>query len=121
MPSMLAVVFRDVAATYPLPVSTEPAEFDGHADHVWITTDGTSKAGIWMRAELPPAERLAVVAGDVADWLVECLPAAGLPATWPECPRHPGTHPLDPRATAAGAVWTCPRTGEPVAAVGSLR
>lgn len=119
--SALAVVLRDVAATYPIPVRTEPSDFDQHTDCVWITTDGTSKAGIWTRSELSPADRLAVVAGEVADWLVECLAAAGLPATWRECPLHPGTHPLDPRAATAGAEWTCPRTGAPVAAVGSLR
>lgn len=119
-PPALAVVLHDVVATYPLPVTTEPPDFDDHTSCVWITSDGTSKAGIWSRAELPPADRLALVASDVADWLVECLAAAGLPATWPECPLHPGSHPLDPRAAAAGAEWTCPRTGEAVAAVGSL-
>ena len=36
--------------------------------------------------------------------------------TWPACPRHPN-HPLD---YAAGA-WRCPRDGEVVASLGSLK
>jgi hypothetical protein len=120
VPSTLAVVLKDVAATYPLPVRVEPAQFDDRTEYVWVTVDGDSTVGIAVAAGLPPAERLAEAAGQLADWLVEALPGAGLPAVWPECPRHPDSHPLDPRPGPAGAVWTCPRTGEPVAAVGSL-
>jgi hypothetical protein len=51
---------------------------------------------------------------------VEELAAQGRPATWPECPIHPDTHPLTPLARDATAVWCCPRTGQVVSAIGAL-
>ncbi|WP_305787226.1 hypothetical protein [Symbioplanes lichenis] len=112
----LAVVLRDVAATYPLPVRVDR---DGDID--WITVaGGDGRAGVRSDEALPPAERLAAVADQVADWLVEALPGAGRPAVWPGCPRHPGTHPLRPQMAGGEAVWACPAGGDVVAAIGSL-
>jgi len=119
-PSTLSVVLQDVIATYPLPVSTEPARFDDSTESVWISTDGVSKAGITVDSALSLADRLAHTADAVADWLVECLPTAGYPALWPICPLHPNTHPLEARADHSTAAWICPKTNEPVARVGEL-
>jgi len=32
----------------------------------------------------------------------------GLPSNWPECPLHPGTHPMEPFADGETITWGCP-------------
>jgi hypothetical protein len=95
-----------------------PASRDGVI--AWVTTDGQSRVGLRTDRGRPAAERLADVADQVAEWLVEQLPAAGHPAVWPECPLHPGSHPLRARPDGQRAVWACPATDAVVAAVGEL-
>jgi hypothetical protein len=64
--------------------------------------------------------QLADVADQIQEWAVEELWNQGRPATWPACPFHPGSHPLDPVVVAGTALWRCPKTAEPVAALGEL-
>ena len=67
------------------------------------------------------AERVADLAEQVQEWEVEALAAAGRPATWPECPEHPASHPLEPVMSAdSTAIWRCPRSELPVCAIGEL-
>jgi len=120
VPAVLVLVLRDVAATYPLPVVTDPIEFDDNTECVWITSDGSSKAGIVVNKTLPFPERLSDAANQVADWLIESLPAAGYSAVWPDCPLHHNAHPLEACATSSGAEWVCPQEKQPLAAVGGL-
>jgi hypothetical protein len=77
--------------------------------------------GIHVQVSLPPAERLADLADQLQDWEVEELAAAGRPATWPECPQHPGSHPLAPRVLGDQATWCCPVSGQVVSVIGALR
>lgn len=77
--------------------------------------------GLRVRLALPPAERLADLADQVQEWEVEELAAAGRPATWPQCPDHPGSHPLSPGTNDGEAVWSCPASGRVVARIGALR
>ena len=95
----LAPVLRDVASTYPLPVSvtaTTPAGVRGSDELRWIRVNGESAAvGIATVPTDDPVDHVVRVADQTAEWLVEQLPWAGLPATWPSCPKHPDTHPLD--------------------------
>ena len=46
---------------------------------------------------------------------------AGRPATWPECPQHPDSHPPMAAVLEGRAVWICPRAGDLVSDVGRLR
>ena len=70
----------------------------------------------------PPApERLADLADQLQEWEVEELAAAGRPATWPECPQHPDSHPLAPQARGDQAVWCCPASGQVISVIGALR
>ncbi len=56
----------------------------------------------------------------VQEWAVEALNAAALPAVWPECPRHPNSHPFQPALIDRRARWRCPRDGTLVADIGDL-
>jgi hypothetical protein len=77
--------------------------------------------GIYVQADLSLPERLADLADQIQEWEVEELSAAGRPATWPECPQHPNTHPLTPEARGDQAAWCCPRTGQVIAGIGALQ
>lgn len=81
---------------------------------------GSSGMGINVRVELPQAERLADLADQVQEWEVEELPGQGKSSSWPECPDHPNSHPLSPITRDGQAVWTCPRNGRRIAAIGEL-
>ncbi|HTR93037.1 MAG TPA: hypothetical protein VMI73_14995 [Trebonia sp.] len=77
--------------------------------------------GVWVARFGPAGERVAELAEQVQEWEVEALAAAGRPATWPECPEHPRSHPLEPIAESAKrAVWRCPRSHRAVAGIGEL-
>ncbi|HEY6494817.1 MAG TPA: hypothetical protein VIZ43_16210 [Trebonia sp.] len=91
--------------------------------HAFIGPVGQSTGmGVSVALASSQAERLARLAGQVQEWEVEELCALGRPATWPECPTHPGTHPLEPVVgDDSAALWRCPRSGLPVCAIGELR
>jgi hypothetical protein len=60
-------------------------------------------------------------AHQLQEWEIHELWEHGRPATWPECPEHPGTHPLEPDTDGQGsAVWQCPRTQQVICAIGAL-
>jgi len=66
--------------------------------------------------------QLVSVADQVQEFVHEDILWVGRrPVVWPECPRHPDSHPLaaieDP---AGGPCWACPRSGEVIAAIGEL-
>ena len=66
------------------------------------------------------AEQVARVAEAVQEWEIEELAAVGRPATWPECPDHPDSHPLDAVVDGGKAVWRCPRSGRAISAIGAF-
>lgn len=76
---------------------------------------------IRVQASLPPPERLAGLADQLQEWEIEELAATRRPATWPQCPQHPDTHPLAPRARNDQAVWCCPASGQVISVIGALR
>jgi len=111
----LAPVLRDIRVTGAIvPDVREEAHEDLGADMVsaWIQRpDGIVGTGVRVDMTLPPEERLADIAEQLQEWEMEELAAADRSATWPECPEHPGSHPLSPRVQDGAAVWCCPRTG----------
>jgi hypothetical protein len=92
----------------------------------WILPPGSTDTrsvgsqGIYVQVNASPPERLADLADQIQEWEVEELSAAGRPATWPDCPEHPNTHPLTPKARGDQAAWCCPRTGQVIGTIGSL-
>ena len=112
-----------------VPKILEEAHDDLGPDYVsaWIKSpDGAGWGdlggqGIRVEVSLPPPERLADLADQLQEWEVEELAAAGRSATWPECPQHPNSHPLAPRASGDQATWCCPASGQIIGVIGALR
>lgn len=77
--------------------------------------------GVWVDRSESAAAELARLADQVQEWEVEELAAQGRPATWPQCPEHPNSHPLEPVAGADdAAVWRCPRSQRVAGLIGQL-
>jgi hypothetical protein len=95
------------------------SDFPGQVTAMLHDTDGTAQGVSAMAAE-PLPQRIASVADQVQEWAVEALWRAGRPATWPECPSHPDSHPLMAAVQEDRAVWICPRTGHRVNDIGRL-
>jgi hypothetical protein len=126
----LGPVLRDMRSSGAIvPDVMEEAHDDLGPDYVyaWIQPPdgaGSQAAGsqsIHVQVSLPPPERLAGLADQLQDWEVEELAAAGRSATWPECPQHPGSHPLAPQARGDQAAWCCPASGQVIDVIGALR
>jgi hypothetical protein len=118
----LVPVLRDLRACgAPVPDirDSQWSDFPGQPTAMLHDTDGTGQGVSAMVTESLP-QRIASVADQVQEWAVEALWRAGRPATWPECPGHPGSHPLMAAVQADRAVWICPRTGHLVNDIGRL-
>jgi hypothetical protein len=80
------------------------------------------QVGVSILFEQSPADQLVAVADQVQDFVHELiLLPAGRPVVWPECPIHPGSHPL----TAVddeelGPAWRCVPSGRTLARIGEL-
>jgi hypothetical protein len=125
----LEPVLRDLRTTGAIvPDVVEEAHDDRGPECVpaWIQPPGTAGSvvagsqSIRVLLGVPLPERLADVADQLQEWEVEELAAAGRPATWPQCPEHPDSHPLAPQARGEQAVWSCPRSGQVIAIIGAL-
>jgi len=118
-------VLRDMTASGAvLPAVREEAHEDlgGEALSAWIEGEGASGQGIRIWLANSAAQRLVDLADQLQEWEVEELCAVGRPATWPECPEHPNSHPLEPVLDGSQtAVWRCPRSGHVVCPIGDLR
>ncbi len=95
----------------------------------WGDPELQSTAGVWWedgrgagisvpRGE-PLAERVVHLADQFQESEVEALWYAGRPAVWPHCPKHPNTHPLNPRLRDGAAVWVCGES-DLIAPIGEL-
>jgi hypothetical protein len=117
----LAEVLRDLRATGgPVPeIRNRQFGDDYRATATLFGPDGSGQ-GVSALRHHSPAERLAWIADQVQEWAVEALWTAGKQATWPECPHHPGSHPLSPVLLNARAEWICPVNQQVVAAIGEL-
>jgi hypothetical protein len=117
-----APVLRDMAASGAIVLDIrEEAHDDRGAEAVcaWVRGfDGLRGMGISVRLAGSPAERVAELADQLQEFEVEDLWLAGRSATWPECPEHPNSHPLESAVDRNIAVWRCPRTRAVICAIG---
>ncbi len=121
----VAPVLRDLGASGAIiPDIQRDAHDDQGAEVVcaWIRgPDGISGMGISVRPADSAAERVVELAEQLQEWEIEELWSAGRSATWPECPEHPNSHPLEPVIYGENtAVWRCSRSGHVICAVGML-
>lgn len=120
----MAPVLRDIVASGAIRPVIQEETYDG-VDDEWVSvmvwgSDGTGM-GVLIPTEPTTADRVASLAGQLQEWEIEELAAAGRSATWPECPAHPNSHPLEPAAADGNrAVWRCPRSGQVISQVGAL-
>ena len=120
----LAPVLRDIEASGAIPPIIRDETHDDVADDfvcvmAW-SADGTGM-GLHIPTEDTAAARVARLAEQVQEWEIEELAAAARPATWPECPDHPNSHPLEPVVSDQDtAVWRCPRSGRVISQVGAF-
>jgi len=118
----LAPVLQDLrtcGAPVPEVRDNQWSDFPGQATAMLHDVDGTAQGVFAMAAESLP-ERIASVADQVQEWAVEALWRAGRPASWPECPEHPGSHPLAAAVQHDRAVRVCPKTRHLVGDIGRL-
>ena len=121
----LNIVMSDVARTG-LPTNVVD-------DHDWVGDPGL-QVGARLWSPYGGGQGVSVLVGEAADdQLVSMadqvqefvheglLWTSGRPVVWPECPRHPDSHPLAPvHDERSGPVWTCPRDRTVIARIGEL-
>lgn len=120
-----APVLRDIVASGAIGLDLREEARADRGDEIvcaWASTsDGVTGVDIWVSLGSSAAERVAELAEQLQEWEVEALWAVGRSATWPECPEHPASHPLEPVVEGGdGAVWRCPRSGDVICAIGAL-
>ena len=96
------------------------SEVEGQETAYLYSPDG-SGMGVYVLSFEPPLQQLVQLADQVQEWVLAELRSQQRPVTWPECPDHPNSHPLEPLVVVEEAVWVCPRTEKVVARVGSLQ
>jgi hypothetical protein len=118
----LGLVVRDLERTggLTLRVLDERADSLYGYESVWMLSAYPARTGLLAPLEMGDAERVVHVADQVQEFVLEELGRLELPATWPECVEHPGSHPLEARLAEGGPGWVCPKSGRTIAAVGGL-
>lgn len=122
---VLRPVLTDVLADHPdHPVrvvrSSDP---DLHAV-LWVPDGSGVGLSVLLREDADArelAEAVADLAGTVQEAVIECVSMRGGSSTWPECPLHPGSHPLAIGVRGEVVTWDCPSAEVPIAPVGRLR
>lgn len=118
----LAAVLRDLDSSGSVVPDVRDDQWsgvDGQVTAMLYSPDGSAQGVSAMLTE-PPAQRIASVADQVQEWALEELCSVGRPATWPECPQHPGSHPLSAAEREGQPTWACPRSGRIVSQIGQL-
>lgn len=111
----LAHVWLDLEATAPGLLTIEERD-----DMIVLRQPDGSGVGLPERWEEAPAGEVELlVVHAVQEAAIEALWARTGSAVWPNCPDHPGTHPLGV-TQGPPLFWVCPGTTRSVAEVGQL-
>jgi hypothetical protein len=112
----MRALLRDLARSCaPVPLVEESHwQTVEHSEAAMLRSSDGSGMGIWVDARLNPPKRLAHLADQVQQWVIEELASSGAPTNWPRCPRHPHSHPMSAEVRDGTAVWICPEGGDPV-------
>jgi hypothetical protein len=118
----LEPVIRDIQATgiaAPDVREHDYANLPEMATALMWSQDG-SGMGVSVLLDRPESARIAMVADQVQEWVIEELWRTRRSTNWPPCSSHPGTHPLAAEDQDGVAVWACPDDGTPVSPIGLL-
>ncbi|WP_328989548.1 hypothetical protein OG394_25260 [Kribbella sp. NBC_01245] len=118
----LRPILRDLRSTAGITVhlSDGPTDDDPRYESMWLLSTGDTRTGLLAPLDMEEPERLVHIADQVQEFVHEELGRLGLPATWPECPEHPASHPLTPTLTENGPCWLCPKSGAAISPIGEL-
>ncbi|WP_121191740.1 hypothetical protein [Motilibacter peucedani] len=118
----LTVLLRDLSApggVVPDVRDVPWQPYPGTASCMLHAADG-SGMGVFIELGRPTAEQVAHLADQVQEWAVEALWTLSASTSWPPCPHHPGSHPLQAEEHDGRAVWCCPVDRHVVTEVGRL-
>jgi hypothetical protein len=87
---------------------------------VMIRNPSGTGMGLYIMRDWTFTQQVAAIAEQIQEWAVEELWSVGESATWPQCPRHPDSHPLQAAVENDTAVWKCPVLDVRIAEVGRL-
>lgn len=109
-------VLRDVRSSglEPPGIGDEPWADDPSSVSAMLWSADGSGVGVSADRRVAEHERIARVADQVQEWVIEQRWGAGA-TNWPACPRHPDSHPLQASVRGGAAVWLCPADDVPVA------
>jgi hypothetical protein len=116
----LTPVLHDLRTCGVQPILEPWEDRNAGMEGVWLKEPDGTGAVVAVTVGAAHIDQMVRLADGAQEWAVEALNAAALPATWPECPRHPNSHPLQPGITGQRATWSCPRDSTVVAAIGDL-
>ena len=105
----LEPVLRDLRSCTVQPI-VEPWPGEGGVAGVWFREADGSGAVVEIRVRGRLEEEIVDLADRVQDWAGEALNAARQSPVWPECPRHPDSHPVEARLIGDEPTWVCPVT-----------
>lgn len=117
----LAPVLRDLATScsVTLEVRDEPW-LEGPVLSAMVWEPAGSGTGIYIDQGLPAVEQIVWVADQVQEVAIEALWFAGRQVSWPPCPTHPNSHPLDAALVSSRAVWRCRASGDVISEIGAF-
>ncbi|WP_050758290.1 hypothetical protein [Xylanimonas cellulosilytica] len=114
-------VLRDLRGAGLVVPRIEDHDWADHPDVVSVmvwSPDG-SGTGVSVSRSAPLYDRVAAMADQVQEWAIEELWGRAS-TSWPECPRHPDSHPMRATVRDDVAVWSCPADGTPFSEIGAL-
>jgi hypothetical protein len=92
---------------------------DADMPSAMLRSPGGSGMGVNVNPTALEFERVAHVADQVQEWVIEEL-WGHAPTNWPRCPTHPNRHPLQASTPDGMAAWMCPSDDMPIAPIGGL-
>jgi hypothetical protein len=99
-------------ASLDVDILDQPATDDPSYISFWLSSSTKALTGVLIPRESPGSPQRVTLGDQVQEFIHEELAVLGRPAVWPECPAHPGSHPLIAVLSDGDAVWACPRTHE---------
>lgn len=102
------------------PPRVEDIDFDKNPERAAAILRGPAGdgTGVSVSRSGPLQERVAELADQVQEWAIEEL--WGHSSNWPQCPKHPSSHPMRANTRNGAAVWVCPADQAVAVVIGTL-